>query len=183
MIYVLFEKNFPTITINILYIKEKEICPAYISKISLHCEKQIILLMIPSFGIIMDYLAVKKMSTLLRGITFCSFRTKNKLKYHEKACKNKDFCAILMPSEKGNILELNKYIKSDKMPYIIYAEIESLIRKVGRCANNPEKSSTTKIVEHIPCEYSMSAIWGFDHIENKRTLYCGKDCIKKLCTS
>ena len=88
-----------------------------------------------------------------------------------------------MPSEKDNILEFNKCIKADKMPYIIYAEIESLIRKIGRCENNPEKSSTTKIVEHIPCEYSMSAIWGFYHIENKRTLYCGKDCIKKLCTS
>ena len=29
----------------------------------------------------------------------------------------------------------------------------------------------------------MSTIWGFDHIENKHTLYCGKDCIKKFCTS
>ena len=32
---------------NILYIKEKEICPAYISKINSDFEKQIILLMIP----------------------------------------------------------------------------------------------------------------------------------------
>ena len=35
------------------------------------------------------------------------------------------------------------------------------------CANNPEKSSTTKIGEHIPCGYSMSTIWEFDHIEDK----------------
>ena len=34
-----------------------------------------------------------------------------------------------MSSEKDNILELNRYIKSDKMPYIIYADIESLIKK------------------------------------------------------
>ena len=44
------------------------------------------------------------------------------------------------------------------MPYIIYADLESLIKKVERCANNPEKSSTTKIGEHIPCRYSMSTI-------------------------
>ena len=31
--------------------------------------------------------------------------------------------------------------------------------------------STTKIGEHIPCGYSMSTIWAFDHIENKHTLY------------
>ena len=63
------------------------------------------------------YPAVKKLSTLLRKITskyhdnfYClnclySFRTENKLKSHEKECKNKDFCAILMPSEKDKILQ------------------------------------------------------------------------------
>ena len=87
------------------------------------------------------YLATKKLSALLRGITskhdgfYClnclhSFRTENRLKFHEKVCKNKDFCGVVMPSENDNILEFNQYIKSDKMPYIIYADIESLIKKI-----------------------------------------------------
>ena len=42
-------------------------------------------------------------------------------------------------------------MKSDKIPYIIYADIDSLIKKINGCANNPEKSSTTKIGEYIPC--------------------------------
>ena len=42
------KKNNPTIAHNILYIKEKEICPAYILKINLNCAKQIILLIIPN---------------------------------------------------------------------------------------------------------------------------------------
>ena len=29
----------------------------------------------------------------------------------------------------------------------------------------------------------MSTILGFDHIENKHTLYRGKDCMKKFCSS
>ena len=81
----------------------------------------------------------KKLSTLLRGLTskhpgdfYClnclhSFRTENKLKSHEKVCKNKDFCGIVMSSEKDNILEFNQYMKSDKLPSIIYADIEYLI--------------------------------------------------------
>ena len=40
------EKNNPTIALNILYIKEKEIYPAYISKHNSAREKQIILLTI-----------------------------------------------------------------------------------------------------------------------------------------
>ena len=97
---------------------------------------------------------------------------------YEKACKNKDFCGIVMPSEKKKILEFNQYMKSNKVSCIIYADIESLIRKIDRCANNPKKSSKMKIVQPIPCEYSMSTVWEFD-----LNLCCGKDCIKKFCDS
>ena len=57
-----------------------------------------------------------------------------------------------MPPEKDKILEFNQYTKSDKMPYIIYAHIESLIKKIDGCVKNPENSSTTKIGEHIPVD-------------------------------
>ena len=43
-----FEENNMTITLNILFIKEKEIYPVYISKHNATCEKQLILLMIPN---------------------------------------------------------------------------------------------------------------------------------------
>ena len=69
------------------------------------------------------------------------------------------------------------------MLHIIYADIESLIRKIDGCANNPKHCSTAKIGEHIPCGYSVSTIWAFDDIENKHTLYCGKDCMKKFAES
>ena len=68
------------------------------------------------------------------------------------------------------------------MSYIIYADIKSLIRKIDGCANNPEKSWAIKIGEHIPCRYSMTAIWRFDHIESKHNLSPWKDCTKKFCT-
>ena len=110
-----------------------------------------------------------------------SFKTENKLRSHEIVCKNKDFCGI--PSEKDKILEFNQYMKPDKIPYIIYADIESLIRKVDWWANNPQKSSTTKISEHIPCGYSMLKIGGFDYIKNIRTLYRGNDFMKNICPS
>ena len=93
------EKNNPTIAP-----KEQKILPAYISNHNPTREKTIILLMIPNMekeGC--HYLAVKKIFTLLRGITskhngdfYCfnclhTFRTENKLKSHEKLCKNKVF--------------------------------------------------------------------------------------------
>ena len=47
------------------------------------------------------------------------------------------------------------------MPYVIYTDIESSIKKIDGCANSPENSSTTNVGEHIPCGYSISAIWAF----------------------
>ena len=88
-----------------------------------------------------------------------------------------------MPFGKHNTLKFNQYVKSDKMPYIIYADLESFIKKIDACANNLEKSSTTKIGKHIPSKYSMSRIWTFDHIANKHTSYRGEDCMKKFCES
>ena len=104
----------------------------------------------------------KKLSAILREITskndddfYClnflhSFRTENKLKFHEKVCKNRTFSGIVMLSEKDNILEFNRYMKTDKTGKIIYADVKSLIKKIDECANNPENSSNTKIGEHIP---------------------------------
>ena len=75
-----------------------------------------------------------------------------------------------MPSEKDNILEFNQYMKSYKMPYIIYADIEYLIEKIDEWANNPENFLTTKISEHIPCGHSMSTVWAIECFWNfKRT--------------
>ena len=50
------------------------------------------------------------------------------------------------------------------MLYIIFADIESLIRKIDGSAKNPEEFSTMKIGGHILCGYSMSTIWRFNQI-------------------
>ena len=87
--------------------------------------------------------ASKPKGTFYRLNCLYSFIMENKLKFHENVCK-KDIYGIVMPSEKENVLEFNQYMISDKMACIIYVDIESLIEKIDRCANNPEKSSTTK---------------------------------------
>ena len=138
----MFKKNNPKIALNILSIKKKEITLCYISKVNSNCEKRIILLMVPNKEKgRWNYLAVKKLSTLLRwptskyhGNFYCLnwlhwFRIENNLRSHEKVCKNEDFCGIVMPSEKNEVLELYQYIKLDKMTYIIYSGIESLISR------------------------------------------------------
>ena len=54
-----------------------------------------------------------------------------------------------MPSDDTKILEFKQYQKSDKAPFIIYADLESIIEKIDGCKNNLENLSTTKVSEHI----------------------------------
>ena len=41
-----------------------------------------------------------------------------------------------MPSGDTKILEFDKYQKSDKIPIIIYADLECVIEKIDGCKNN-----------------------------------------------
>ena len=50
-----------------------------------------------------------------------------------------------MPSEDTKILEYIKYQNSDKVLFIIYADLECLIEKIDGCKNNPENSYAAKV--------------------------------------
>ena len=100
------------------------------------------------------YLAVKSLSRLLRGITsnhdgdyYClnCFHSENKLNVHKKVCENHDYCNIEMPSNDNNLIRYNQGEKSLKLRFIIYADLECILRKITTCYNNPNLSSTTKI--------------------------------------
>ena len=78
-------------------------------------------------------------------------------------------------------MEFNQYEKSDKVPFIIYTDLECMIEKIDGCKNNPENSSTTNVSEQIPPGFLMSTISLFRNIENKHDVYRGKDCMKTFC--
>ena len=113
------------------------------------------------------------------------FRNNNnkKLQLNKRVCKNKDFCKIIMPSDSTKILEFNQYQKSDKGPFIIYADLNYIIEKIDGCKNNPENSSTTKVSKHILSGFSMSTISSFRSIKNKHDVYRGKDSMKTFYES
>ena len=97
--------------------------------------------------------------------------------------KNKDFCSIVMPFQDTKILEFNQYQKSDKAPFIIYANLECTIEKIDGCKSNTENSSATKIGEHIPSGFSVSTILSFKSTENKHDVSRGEDCMRRFCES
>ena len=86
-----------------------------------------------------------------------------------------------MPEGDNKILKYNHEEKSMKVPFIIYADLESLLEKMNTCHNNPEKSSTTKINKHTPSGYSLFTHCSFDTTKNKLDYYRGKNCMENFC--
>ena len=167
----------------LLLLKKIEI--AHKSKNNLLRGNQIILLMI-SNGENWHYLAVKSLSRLLRDITsnhvgdyyclncFHTYRTENKLNAHKEVCENNEYCNIEMPSP-------NNLIKYFKLPFVIYADLECILKKIDACQNNPDLSSTTKINQHIPSGYPIYTSCSFDKSYNNVSHYRREDCMKRFC--
>ena len=91
-----------------------------------------------------------------------------------------DYCNIEMPSPNNNIIKYNSGKKSLELPFIIYADLECLLKKIDTCQNNPELSSTTEINQHIPSGYSIYTNCSFDKSNNKLSYYRGEDCMKRF---
>ena len=71
-----------------------------------------------------------------------------------------------MPT-KDNIIKYNHGEKSMKVPFIIYADLECLLKKMSTCINNPNESSTTKINKHTPSGFFIFTSCSFDESKNK----------------
>ena len=145
----------------------KQIRPAFISKHNKAGDTHVNLLMINDETTNWYYLAVKRISGLLRGITsrhngdfYClnylhSYTTENKLRKHEPICNDHDFCFLKMPDDDNKILKYVPGKNSLKVLFIIYADLECLLQKIESCQNNPKKSYTEKKAVHRPSGYSL----------------------------
>ena len=70
---------------------------------------------------------------------FHSFSTENRLRKHERACNDHDYCHVEMLNEDKEILKYNRGEKSMKVPFMTDVDLESLLEKTLPCQNNPKK--------------------------------------------
>ena len=160
-----FEHLNLNISISVLgYNKEERVYPLRISK----CTKRkhdIVLLLIKD-GEKSHYCLVKNISALLSSQInnndhkryFClncfnSFKDKDKLEEHKDYCYENESVKILMPQQ-GTFLRFKNFLHSEKAPFAIYADFESLIKPMDNCDPDPNKSYTKKYQKHKPISFS-----------------------------
>ena len=159
-----FESQNPEISITVLgYNEEEKVYPLKLSKYT-GSKHDIILLLIKD-GDNSHYCLVKNISALLssqinkhKGTCniclncFNGFNTPESLNNHKEYCYNNECVKINMPPT-GSFLEFKNFVHSEKAPFAIYADFESLIKPLDVCDPDPEKSYTKKCSKHKPISF------------------------------
>ena len=157
-----FEHLNPNISISVLgYNKEDRVFPLKISKYT-GCDNDIVLLLLKEAvkgenGKIKEkthYTLVKNKSALItsqinnhkgrREIClncFNSFNSPETLEKHKEYCYENEGVKINMPPP-GTYLRFKNFPHSEKAPFAIYADFESLIKPMDNCDPDPNKSYT-----------------------------------------
>ena len=81
------------------------------------------------------------------------FKTEKALKEHEKHCNNEECVDLKMPKI-GLEIFFKNIGRSERVPFIIYADTESLLKPISSCEPNPETSGTHKYQMHEPISFS-----------------------------
>ena len=186
-----FENQNPTISITVFGFKGKSIYPLRNSD-NIDREHKIRLMLIEKDGV-QHYCLVKNVSCLLSSQVskhkeksyFCDrclnpFWCEQSLNKHLEYCSNHEAVKIEMP-EKGDILKFKNYYKGEKVPFIIYADTESLIKSLQTCEPSPQSSYTKKYQKHEPISFSYYIKCFDDNVFKPRLRsYTGEDAMQKF---
>ena len=86
--------------------------------------------------------------------------------------------------QKGSVLKFKNYYKGEKVPFVIYADIESLLKPIQSCEPNPQSSYTEKYQKHQPISYSYYIKCFDDNVFSREPrTYTGLDAMQKFVES
>ena len=80
-----------------------------------------------------------------------TFYSKESLASHYEYCKSYEAIKIELPEE-GSKIYFNNHNKSTRVPFMVYADLESFTPQLSTCQPNLEKSYTNQYQKHIPAD-------------------------------
>lgn len=188
-----FEKQNPTISIHVyVFIENKnEVQPIRLSKNVK--ENHIHLLLLSEINENNDtkthYCFIKNLSALIgRQVSkfhakkyFCDyclnyFSNSDKLNNHKEDCAKINECKIEMPVAGKNKISFTKFQNQLKVPFVVYADIETLLKQPSEQHWKSESSGVCQ--EHEPYSVGYYFHSSNDESLSKYDFKCGKNCIE-----
>ena len=139
------------------------------------------------------YVAIKSLSRLLssentkhKGKEYLCMNCLQGFKEETSRDKHIDYfidnesAKVEMPHKNPRVQYLDGQFQF-KVPFIMYADFESILEPIQGPGNNPMISSMRGINNNVPSGWCVRSEFAYGKVENPLKLYRGKDCIKKFC--
>ena len=98
---------------------------------------------------------------------------------HYACCSKNETVRVEMA--KDPILKFSNGQSQLKVPFVIYADFESILEPMATASNDPSIPHINHINKHIPSGFCTYSTFAYGEIKNPLKLYRGKDCIEEFC--
>ena len=183
-------ENRNNISVNVLAVEGRDI---YIHRKGQRVGREINLLMVYEDGI-RHYTAIKSLSRLLsskNSNTKCKqhfwmnclqgFMQESSRDQHQVYCEDNESVRVEMPKQ-GSTIEFKYGQNQFKVPFIKYADFESILGMMGPVElGSPNQPYTNEVNQHTPSGWCVYSKFAYGDIDNPLRIYRGKDCIETFC--
>ena len=80
------------------------------------------------------------------------YRTIDALLKHDEYCALHEAQKIVLPNPSTK-LKFEQYCRKMRVPFVIYADFESVIKPINICQSDPTQSYTNRYQKHIPISF------------------------------
>ena len=94
-------------------------------------------------------------------------------------CRNNEAVRIEMPN-KNPIVKYSYGQYHFKVPFMMYADFESILEPIQGASNNPNVSSTRGVNIHKPSGLCVFSKFSYEKVTNPLTKYGGPYCVEKF---
>ena len=100
---------------------------------------------------------------------------------HQIYCENNESVRVEMP-EHGSTVEFNDGQNQFGVPFIMYADFESILELLSPVElGSPSQPYTNEVNQHTPSGWCVYSKFAYGDVENLLRLYRGQDCIETFC--
>ena len=177
------------ISVNVFGSEGKDV---YVLRNSNRSDREINLLMISEDGI-NHYTAIKTLSRLLSSSNskhkhkqhFCTnclqgFDQELSRDQHRVYCEDNETVRVKMP-RKGSKIEFCDGQNQFKVPFIMYADFESILEPIQGPNPEPTGPYTSKVTKHSPSGWCVYSKFAYGEVNDPLKHHRGKDCLEKFC--
>ena len=177
------------ITINILALEDKKV---YICRKSKECDRVANLMLIKDHNK-KHYIVIKSLKRLLsrqnskhkESQHICinclqGFAEQKSRDEHYVYCISNKAVRIEMPNKKPTV-EYSDGQYQFKVPFMMYADFESILEPIQGASNNPNVPSAIGVNIHTPSGWCVYSKFAYGKVTNPLTQYRGSDWVEKFC--